>query len=62
MPLASVVRVIVVVVRLSTNGTVALLLVLAPDAVWVIVIVVEPIDLGKTIFPHMSATAELPIV
>ena len=44
------------------NGTVALLLVLTPDAAWVIVIVVEPTVLGKTIFPHISAMAELPLV
>jgi hypothetical protein len=46
----------------DANGIVALLLVLTPEADWVTVIVVEPIDLGKTIFPHMSAMAELPIV
>ena len=46
----------------SDNGTVALLLALTPDADWVTVIVVEPIDLGNTIFPHMSATAGLLLV
>ena len=61
-PLTSVARVIVVVTILIVNGTVALLLVLAPDADWVTFIVVEPPVFGKTIFPHMSATAELPIV
>ena len=44
------------------NGTVILLLLFEPDADWVIVIVVEPADFGKTIFPHMSAIAVLLIV
>ena len=48
--------------RASVNGTVALLLVLTPDADWVTFIVVEPIDLGNTIFPHMSAIAVLLLV
>ena len=47
----------------NNNGMLVVLLVLAPDADWVTFIVVEPpIVLGKTIFPHMSAIAELPIV
>jgi hypothetical protein len=46
----------------DANGTVALLLALTPDAAWVTVIVVEPPVFGKTIFPHISAMAELPIV
>ena len=47
----------------NNNGMLAVLLVLAPEADWVTVIVVEPpIVLGKTIFPHISAMAELPIV
>ena len=47
----------------NNNGMLAVLLVLTPEADWVTVIVVEPpIILGKTIFPHISAIAELPIV
>ena len=46
----------------KVNGTVALLLALAPDADCVTVIVVEPPVFGNTIFPHISAIAELPIV
>ena len=47
----------------NNNGMLAVLLVLTPEADWVTVIVVEPpIVLGNTIFPHMSAMAELPIV
>ena len=62
-PLVSVVRVIAVVVaNATTNGTVALLLVFAPEADCVTVMVVEPPDLGKTIFPHMSAIAVLLLV
>ena len=47
---------------LNVNGTAALLLVLTPDADWVTDIVVEPTALGKTIFPHTSAMAELLLV
>jgi hypothetical protein len=47
---------------LIVSGTATLLLILAPDADWVTFIVVEPPVFGNTIFPHMSAMAELPIV
>ena len=46
----------------KVNGTVTLVLALAPDADCVIVIVVEPPVFGNTIFPQMSAMAELPLV
>jgi hypothetical protein len=47
----------------NNNGMIAVLLVLAPEADWVTVIVVEPpVVFGNTIFPHISAMAELPIV
>ena len=47
----------------NNNGMLVVLLALTPDAAWVTFIVVEPpIVLGKTIFPHMSATAGLLLV
>ena len=52
--------------RSDLLDTVAVLLgvAFAPNLLFagVIFIVMEPLDLGNTIFPHMSATVELPLV